>query len=389
MLSYLTQGAGAVLGYVSTIIPRPVAERAASVRDVAVEVMGHFSRAQEPPTAVRPATAGAELLEFRPQRTQAFYKELSTRASLAYEKTAIIPALRLKPKVSHAVPIKHYLTLLSNTKITHKIYDKLKSKWGYHEFFRVLQPGSEGLATAFIAHILLEDATKSPSIMLGKLLRFYVPIIEGNKIPAIIEPLRAAIEALRTGNPLVGQILSHEDSPYINALVQGLVLTYYESAHLSSELSIAGFIGALPASGKKTEIQATLAQLEGFALAPLIPLLGPKQSFLGLNPTPKFVFIMSHLTPVLERVKFHLKARIDNASILEWIEGLAPLKLLTCFEEDPIGVIRKDALMPLFLDLFKQELVRVLTPNSSLFLEGFSFSKRASSVSHLESIAEE
>jgi hypothetical protein len=392
MLSYLSGGASTVLSYVSNFIPQPIADRAATVRDVAQEVIGHFSRSQEArpqPLAAGGAASGMDLIEFRPQRTQAFYKELSQRASTAYEKTAIVPALRLKPKVSQAIPIKHYLTLLSNTKITHKIYEKLKSKWGYHEFFRVLQPGSEGLATAFIAHILLEDAARSPSIGLGKLIRFYTPIIADNKIPAIVEPLRASLDALRTGGAIVTHILSHEDSPFLHALVQGLVLSYYESNRLSSELSVAGFVASLQASPKKDQIQATLTSLEGFALAPLIPLLGPKQSFLGLNPMPKFVFIMTNLNAVLERVKFHLKARIDNASIIEWIDSLTPMKLLTCFEEDALGVIRKDALMPLFLDLFKQELVRVLTPNSSLFLEGFSFSKRASSVTHLETIAEE
>jgi hypothetical protein len=380
MFSALTSTASAAFSYVTSFVPRPIANAASVVTEVALEAVSFLAA---------PRAEGAGAPGIRPFKSTAFFADFKTKTETPYEKTQLLRNLRSKPKVTKACLISDYLTLLPPSKVTHKIYDKLKTKWGYRQFYRAQDSGSKGLACAFLLHIMLEEGPKSSSMIHDRVVSFYNSMHHQNKYPQVQGALKPMLEAFQNGAAFINGVTSPDPCLFLDTLADTLVLNFYEKTGLTEELSLGHFIETLLEEPTKTSVKATLGLLGDFPSAPLVPLLGPKQSFFGHSPHSKFNFIMEHLPETLMKVKNLLKAHIDAQVVIEWLDALSPLKLLTAFETDPIAMARKETLKPRFIELFKQELVKIITQNASLFLEGFSFSKRASHVSLFDSLADE
>jgi hypothetical protein len=379
MFSALSSTAGAVFSFVSGFIPRPLVERASQVTEVALNAVSFLAS----------SSSSVETGLLRTPKSLTFYQEFKQKTENPYKKEDLLKGLRAKPKVSKACLISDYLSLLAPTKVTHKIYDKLKSKWGYRQFYRTNDTGAKGLASAFIMHILLEDSALPKGSIHDRLFAFNQSILQSKKYPALLDPLKTMNEAFLNGHSLIQGITASEPCLFLDTLADVLVLNFYEKAGFTEELSFQHFVDSQSQIALKTSIQATLKLLDESPTALLVPLIGPKQSIFGHSPLPKFTFVIEHLATVLQQVKINLKAHMDTPALIEWIDKVEPLNLLTAFELDPLAIAKKDSLKPKMLEIFKAELIKLFTPNASLFLEGFSFSKRASHATHFESLADE
>lgn len=378
MFSAISSTAGAVFSFVSHLIPESVSNTAASVSDVAIDVFNNLTAPKE-----------GLAIPARPQKSFAFFRDFKSRAETPYESSQLLKQLVAGPRVSKACLIPDYLTLLPPSKITHKIYDKLKSKWGYRQFHRIKDTGARGLASAFIMFVLLEDSPKNPSLIHDKLVNFLTMTLTSKKYPDLNETLKPMLDALMAGHAFLHGITSSDPCIFLDTLSETLVRNFYEKVGYTEELTFTHYVANLSDASKKSSLEATLALLGDCPSSMLVPLLGPKQSFFGHNPLSKFNFIISNLQPVLEKVKTHLRVHVDNASTLEWLEALPALDLLVAFDLDPVGKTKKDQLKAVMIDDFKEELIKLLTPNASLFLEGFSFHKKAAFATHFKSLADE
>jgi hypothetical protein len=380
MFSAISSSANAAYNYLTSFIPTPLSQTVSTVSDVAQDVLSFIAF---------PRSILLEPAVYRPTKSLSFYRNFKKTVETPYEKGILLKQLRLKPKISKACLISDYLTLLSSTKITHKIYEKLKNKWGYQQFYRTSETGSKSLAYAFIMYVLLEDSS-NPICPLHDRLASYLATCQSTKrFPAFQDNIAATLEALIQGQSVVDSITSYGSNTFLETLSGIIIAGFYEKMGIEQDLNLINFIEQISDPSLKASVKATLATLGDLSPAPLVPLLGPKQSFFGYNPLTKFSFLLENLPTVLSKVKKQLKAHVDVPVIGEWIEALDPIKILCAFEVDPIGIAKKESLKPRMIEVFKQELIKLFTPNASLFLEGFSFSKRASHVSHFECIADE
>lgn len=386
MFAALGSVAGNVLSYVSGFVPAPVTERAQQVTEVASRAVSLLTAPKEPSP---PSSALPLVIMPRVGKSIPFYQDLKTRVETPYEKEQLLRHLRARPKVSKACLISDYLSVLSKSKTTHKIYDKLKSKWGYKQFYRTLDTGSKGLASAFIMHVLLEDSPKSTSIIHDRLIAFYDSCLKTKKYPAHQEGLKGMIDAMHQGSSLLNTIISGEACPLMDVLSNILVQSFYEKTGSREDLTFDSYVESIANADLKRDIKAAIALLDGAPTAPLVPLLGPKQSFFGHNPLRKFTVFKENLPRILGEVKTLLKAHVDTPIVQRWLDDLDPIKLLVAFEVDPIAMPRKEALKPRMLELFKEQTRKYLVECQSTFTEGFGFTQRAASGNLCSMIADE
>lgn len=385
MFAALSAAAGNVLSFVSGYVPAPVTERAQQVTEVAARAVTYLTA---PPPPQSTSTLPLVVLP-RVGKSIGTYQDFKTRVEAAYERDQLLRNLRLKPKVSKACLINDYLSVLSKSKTTHKIYDKLKTKWGYKHFHRTLDTGSKGLASAFIMHVLLEDSPKATSIIHDRLIAFFESVHKSKKYPPLQEHLRSMIDAMHQGSSQLNTIIQGEACQFMDTLAGVLVQSFYEKLGYSEDLTFDAYVESLTDATLKGEIKATLALLDGAPTAPLVPLLGPKQSFFGHNPLRKFTVFKENLPRILGEVRTLLKAHIDAPVVQRWIDELDPMKLLIAFEVDPIAMPRKEVLKPRMIELFKEQTRKYLVECQSTFTEGFGFSQRAASGNLCSMIADE